>query len=104
MTNTQYLIPNTPSPFLAALRGERPNPVPVACWLGLPLLLQLTPGATTYADLYRLWCDDPLTIVAVQERLGLDPLVLTHTEHPGEVITLPRLSYSTSALSVHSEK
>jgi uroporphyrinogen decarboxylase len=63
----------------------------VACWLGLPLLLQLTPGAASYSDLFRLWCDDPLSIVAVQERLGLDPLVLTHTEHPGEVITLPRM-------------
>jgi uroporphyrinogen decarboxylase len=77
--------------FMRALRGEPVDWPPVACWLGLPLLLKLTPGARTYTDLYRLWIDDPLSIVAVQERLGMDPMVLTQCEHPGEVITYPRL-------------
>ncbi len=77
--------------FLAAMRGDPVDRPPVACWLGLPLLLKLTPGAGTYADLYRLWIDDPLSIVAAQERFGMDPMVLTQCEHPGEVITYPRL-------------
>lgn len=77
--------------FLAAMRGDPVDRPPVACWLGLPLLLKLTPGAQTYADLYRLWIDDPLAIVAIQERFGMDPMILTQCEHPGEVITYPRL-------------
>ncbi len=75
--------------FLRALRGEPTDRVPVACWLGLPYLLRVTPNARTYTDLYNLWLADPLAIVALQENLGLDPIVLTHTEHPGEVITFP---------------
>lgn len=76
--------------FLRALRGEPTDRVPVACWLGLPYLLPATPAARTYTDLYKLWLEDPLaTIVAQQENLGLDPIVLTHTEHLGEVITFP---------------
>ncbi|MBM3130319.1 MAG: hypothetical protein FJ009_17040 [Chloroflexi bacterium] len=80
--------------FLRALRGEPTDRVPVACWLGLPFLLKATPGARTYSDLYKLWLDDPLaTIVAIQENLGLDPMILTQTEHPGEVITFPALLF-----------
>jgi uroporphyrinogen-III decarboxylase len=82
--------------FLSALRGEPVDRPPVACWLGLPLLLKLAsrtdaPAPRTYADLYRLWIDEPLSIVEVQERFGMDPMVLTQSEHPGEVITYPRL-------------
>lgn len=80
--------------FLCALRGEPTDRVPVACWLGLPYLLKMTPNARTYTDLYKLWLDDPLgTIVALQENLGLDPIILTHTEHIGEVITFPALLF-----------
>ncbi len=77
--------------FLAAMRGEPVDRVPVACWLGLPLLLEAHPGARTYLALYRLWIEDPLSIVAIQERYGLDPIILTQTEHPGEVISYPAL-------------
>ena len=78
--------------FLTALRGEMPDRVPVACWLGLPYLLKATPEARCYADLYKLWIDDPVsTIVAIQENLGLDPIILTQTEHIGEVTTFPSL-------------
>jgi uroporphyrinogen-III decarboxylase len=80
--------------FLAAMRGEPTDRVPVACWLGLPYLLAVTPGARTYTDLFRLWIDDPLTIVEIQERLGLDPMVLTQQLHPGEVITYPEILFS----------
>jgi uroporphyrinogen decarboxylase len=79
--------------FLNALRGEPVDRPPVACWLGLPLLLGLTPGASSYMDLYRQWIADPLRIVAVQESLGLDPMILTQCEHPGEVITYPALLF-----------
>lgn len=82
---------DSPERFLAAMRGEDVDRVPVACWLGLPLLLQITPGAASYSDLFRLYVEDPLAIVAVQQRLGLDPIVLSHSEHPGEVITYPRM-------------
>ena len=81
--------------FLAAMRGETPDRVPVACWLGMPLVMQLIPGPKTYTDMFRLMIEDPLpSIVALQERLGLDPMVLTQQLHPGEVITYPDLLFS----------
>lgn len=81
--------------FLAAMRGEMPDRVPAASWLGMPLLLQLIPGVQTYTELFRLMIDDPLSsIVAVQERLGLDPMVLTQQLHPGEVITYPDILFT----------
>jgi len=93
--------------FLATLRGELPDRVPIACWLGLPYLLEQTPAARSYIDLYRLWIEDPVTtIVAIQERLGLDPMVLTQSEHPGEVITYPALlsSYPEDARATWRER
>lgn len=81
--------------FLVAMRGQLPDRVPVACWLGLPYLLKATPGASTYTDLFEWWVDDPLeTIVAVQEELGLDPMVLTNSVHLGEVLDYPARIFS----------
>lgn len=81
--------------FLAAMRGELPDRVPVACWLGLPYLLKTTPGVRTYTDLFDLWVDDPgNTIVARQEELGLDPMVLTNSLHWGEVLDFPARIFS----------
>ncbi len=81
--------------FLAAMRGELPDRVPVACWLGLPYLLKNTPGARAYTDLFDLWVDDPRnTIVACQEALGLDPMVLTNSLHWGEVLDFPARIFS----------
>lgn len=57
----------------------------------MPLLLRMTPGAASYSDLFRMWVDNPLAIVETQRRLGLDPIVLSHSEHPGEVMTYPRM-------------
>ena len=80
--------------FLTMMRGGLPDRVPVVCWLGLPYLLNRTPSARTYTDLYKLWLDDPIsTIVALQEKLGLDPITLTYTEHIGEVLTWPALIF-----------
>jgi hypothetical protein len=77
------------------MRGDLPDRVPVACWLGLPYLLDNTPQAGTYTDLFKLWIDDPLqTIVARQEALGLDPMILTYSEHLGEVHTFSDLLFS----------
>ena len=74
--------------FLAAMQGKPVDRIPVACWLGKPLLLSLTPGAKNFTDLYKLWSADPgSTIIALQERLGLDPMVITYTEHIGEIFT-----------------
>ncbi len=80
--------------FLTTMRGQPADRVPVACWLGLPYLLPLTPGARTYSDLFRLWIANPLTIVEIQERLGLDPMVLTQQLHTGEIMTYPELLFS----------
>jgi uroporphyrinogen-III decarboxylase len=81
--------------FLATMRGELPDRTPVACWLGLPYLLKTTPGARTYTDLFDLWVDDPRnTIVARQEELGLDPMVLTNSLHWGEVLDFPARIFS----------
>jgi hypothetical protein len=77
------------------MRGELPDRVPVACWLGLPYLLETTAGARTYTDLFDLWVEDPLnTIVARQEELGLDPMVLTNSVHWGEVLDFPARIFS----------
>lgn len=81
--------------FLTTMRGELPDRVPAACWLGLPYLLANTPEANSYTDLFKLWIDDPLsTIVARQEALGLDPMILTYSEHLGEVHTFSDLLFS----------
>jgi len=86
---------NSYNRFLTTMRGDLPDRVPVACWLGLPYLLETTPQANSYTDLFKLWINDPLgTIVARQESLGLDPMILTYSEHLGEVHTFSDLLFS----------
>ncbi|GAB4434726.1 MAG: hypothetical protein Kow0031_16490 [Anaerolineae bacterium] len=87
--------------FLTTMRGDLPDRVPVACWLGLPYLLETTPQANSYTDLFKLWIADPLnTLVTRQEALGLDPMILTYSEHLGEVHTFSDLLFSWPAAAL----
>ena len=81
--------------FLTTMRGDLPDRVPAACWLGLPYLLNNTPQANSYTDLFKLWINNPLnTLVTKQEELGLDPMMLTYSEHLGEVHTFSDVLFS----------
>jgi uroporphyrinogen-III decarboxylase len=66
---------NTLERFVAAYKGEPVDRVPVCGWIGMPLLQKMT--GKTIPALLREIIDDPLYIVAIQESLGLDPIVIT---------------------------
>ncbi len=83
------------SRFLATMRGEPADRAAASSWLGMPLLMQLVPGAASYTELFERMVDDPIkNIIEVQEAVGMDPIVLTQSEHPGEVITYPGLLFT----------
>jgi uroporphyrinogen decarboxylase len=69
-----------------ALRGKKPDRVPVIAPLGLSFLRErLGPG-----PLFGRFVEDPLgTIVGVQEELGLDPVIWSYSEFEGEVMDWP---------------
>jgi uroporphyrinogen decarboxylase len=84
---------NTVERVRASLAREGcPDRVPVHVYPGLDLLRQLLPQAGSRRDLLRLMRDDPRdTIVRVQQNLGLDPIVTTYSQHPGEMETWAEL-------------
>ena len=69
-----------------ALRGKRPDRVPVIAPLGLAFLRRrLGPG-----PLFDRFVEDPLgTLVGLQEELGLDPVIWSYSEFEGEVMDWP---------------
>lgn len=69
-----------------ALRGKVADRVPVIAPLGLSFLRErLGPGR-----LFGRFVEDPLgSIVAVQEELGLDPVIWSYSEFIGEVVDWP---------------
>jgi hypothetical protein len=70
----------------AAFRREPVDRVPVVAWLGLPLIRRMTPSSLTMLDLFDLWVEDPVSsIVKLQENLGLDPILCTHSFFLGTV-------------------
>jgi len=69
-----------------ALRGKKPDRVPVIAPLGLAFLRRrLGPGSV-----FDRFAEDPLgTIVGFQEELGLDPVIWSYSEFEGEVMDWP---------------
>ncbi|TMC57548.1 MAG: hypothetical protein E6J26_06195 [Chloroflexi bacterium] len=79
---------NSSERLLSAFRRETPDRVPVATWLSLRFLSQLT-GQAPKKFLDR-FADDPSgSIVKIQADLGLDPIVITFSELEDEVIGWP---------------
>ena len=75
---------NSVERITAAFTGQLPDRVPVASWLSLPLIRRLVPD-TSPSELFGRWIEDPCgSIIALQEDLGLDPIVITWSEHLGE--------------------
>ena len=83
---------NTAERFVATYKGEPTDRVPIAAWLGMPLLKQIT-GKGPRAILEEAVAD-PLTIVEVQENLGLDPILVTVDERRFSMHRHWRLLYS----------
>ncbi|MBU2496207.1 MAG: hypothetical protein KJ935_06910, partial [Candidatus Omnitrophica bacterium] len=80
---------NSVERITAAFTGQLPDRVPVASWLSLPLIRRLVPD-TGPSELFDRWIEDPCgSIIALQENLGLDPIVITFSEHTGEVHLWP---------------
>ena len=74
-----------------AFTGGTPDRVPIHGWLGMPLIRELLPQKTIY-ELLELWIDDPLnSIVKMQLDLGLDPMIVTISQHIGEIEIWPRM-------------
>ena len=82
---------NTRERFEAAYTGRPTDRVPVCAWLGMPLLRQLT-GLGPRAILEGV-VEDPLTMVRIQEELGLDPVLVTPDERRFSMHRYPRLLY-----------
>jgi len=83
---------NSQERLLIALQGGTPDRVPVATWLSLRLLDQIThQSPRQFLDSF---VEDPGgTIIKIQEDLGLDPILLTFSELEDEVIDWPRRSF-----------
>jgi uroporphyrinogen decarboxylase len=75
--------------MLTAFQRGIPDRVPVATWLSLKLLDEITGQAPK--QFLDSFVDDPgNTIIKIQEDLGLDPIVITFSELEDEVIDWPR--------------
>ena len=80
---------NSQERLLTAFQGGTPDRVPVATWLSLVLLDQITGQAPR--QFLDSFVDDPSnTVIKIQEDLGLDPIVITFSELEDEVIDWPR--------------
>ena len=79
---------NSSQRLLTAFRRETPDRVPVATWLSLRLLDQLT-GQSPKKFLDRFASDPNGSIVKIQEDLGFDPILLTFSELEDEVVDWP---------------
>ncbi len=79
---------NSSERLLCAFRRETPDRVPVATWLSLRFLNQLT-GQSPKKFLDRFAQDPADSIVKIQEDLGLDPILITFSELEDEVTGWP---------------
>jgi Uroporphyrinogen decarboxylase (URO-D) len=79
---------NSSERLLTAFRRGTPDRVPVATWLSLRLLDQIT-GQSPKKFLDRFATDPNGSIVKIQEDLGFDPILLTFSELEDEVIDWP---------------
>ncbi len=79
---------NSSERLLTAFRRGTPDRVPVATWLSLKLLNQIT-GQSPKKFLDRFAADPTDSIIKIQAELGLDPILLTFSELEDEVIGWP---------------
>ncbi len=80
---------NSQERLLTAFQRGTPDRVPVATWLSLRLLDEITGQAPK--QFLDSFVEDPgNSIIKIQENLGLDPIVLTFSELEDEVIDWPR--------------
>src|SRR5437868_779669 len=80
---------NSSERLLTAFRRGTPDRVPVATWLSLKLLHQIT-GQVPRQFLDRFAEDPNGSIIKIQADLGLDPILLTFSELEDEVTSWPR--------------
>lgn len=62
--------------FRAVFEGRPVDRPPVCGWIALPLMERLM-GASSALNVLERLVEDPLTVVRVQEDLGLDPILVT---------------------------
>lgn len=71
-----------------------PDRVPIHSWLGLPLIRELKPQDKTMFEMLEWWIDDPMgSIVKRQQNLGMDPMIITYSQHIGEAEIWPRMLF-----------
>ncbi len=91
-----------------AFRKGTPDRVPVVFRLALRFLKNdLLHSPPAISKLYDAWIEDPVnTIVKTQEDLGLDPIIVTASLHPGEWEVWPRrlMSYPEDATETWRER
>lgn len=91
-----------------AFRKGTPDRVPVVFRLSLRFLKNtLLNSPPPISKLYDAWIQDPVgTIVKTQEDLGLDPIIVTASLHPGEWEIWPRrlMSYPAEAMETWRER
>lgn len=91
-----------------AFRKGTPDRVPVVFRLGLRFLKnELLESPPAFSKLYDAWIENPVeTIVKTQEDLGLDPIIVTASLHPGEWEVWPRrlMSWSEEAMETWRER
>jgi hypothetical protein len=80
---------NSSERLLTAFHRGTPDRVPVATWLSLKLLHQIT-GQKPKQFLDRFASDPNGSIIKIQEDLGFDPILLTFSELEDEVTGWPR--------------
>jgi uroporphyrinogen decarboxylase len=83
---------NTVERFQAVFRGEPVDRPPVCGWIGVPLLTRMT--GIEAVDLLERIVDDPRFVIDIQERLGLDPIIVTVDDRWFSMHTYWRLLYS----------
>jgi uroporphyrinogen-III decarboxylase len=84
---------NTYERFRASFKGEPVDRPPICGWIALPLLTKLT-GIPSGAKLLEAIVDDPRVVIDVQERLGLDPILVTVDDRWFSMHDYWRLIYS----------
>lgn len=83
---------NTVERFRATYLGQPTDRAPIAAWIGLPLVQQMT-GKSSLTLLQTL-VDNPLEMIQLQEDLGLDPIVVTVDDRWFSMHYFWRLLYS----------
>jgi uroporphyrinogen-III decarboxylase len=83
---------NTVERYTATFKGERADRVPIAAWLGLPLLQTLS-GLSIPAILKRI-VEEPDWLIGIQEGMGLDPIMITVDDRWFSMHNFWRMLYS----------